>query len=243
MADNSYIKYENLRIPLKIKQEWRRTVRYSISKKSINLTVPKFYTRDQIQKEFEKIAAWSHLQLRSSPDMVERFAPRTYTTGDHIHIYGEQFDLLINYKNRKTCSAEIMDQTVIINAPEDLDDHDRHKNIGALLSRLFSKHFLPAITDRVMALNGQHFQEEINKVSLKNNQSNWGSCSSNRNINLSSRLLFAPRDVLDYVIIHELAHLKEMNHSKRFWSIVEKAMPNYQTKDAWLTKNGYMLKF
>jgi len=243
MADKSYIKYENLRIPLKIKKEWRRTVRYSISKKSINLTVPKFYTRDQIQKEFEKIRAWSHQQFRRSPDMVERFVPRTYTTGDSLSIYGEQFDLIINYKNRKTCSAEIMDQTVLINAPEDLDDHDRHKNIGNLLSRLFSKHFLPAITTRVMALNELHFQEQINRVSLKNNQSNWGSCSSNRNINLSSRLLFAPRDVIDYVIIHELAHLKEMNHSKRFWSIVEKAMPGYKTKDAWLTKNGYMLKF
>ena len=67
--------------------------------------------------------------------------------------------------------------------------------------------------------------------------------TSKRNINLSSRLLFAPRDVLDYVIIHELSHLKEMNHSPRFWKIVENVMPNYLEKERWLTNFGNTLRF
>jgi predicted metal-dependent hydrolase len=78
---------------------------------------------------------------------------------------------------------------------------------------------------------------------LKNNQSNWGSCSSKRNINLSSRLLFAPEKVLDYVIVHELSHLKEMNHSKKFWDIVASVMPDYKKMETWLSKNGDKLKF
>jgi predicted metal-dependent hydrolase len=78
---------------------------------------------------------------------------------------------------------------------------------------------------------------------LKYNQTNWGSCSTRGNINLSTRLLFAPDDVIDYVIIHELAHLLEMNHSNRFWNIVKKAMPEYREKEVWLKKNGHLCDF
>jgi predicted metal-dependent hydrolase len=67
-----------------------------------------------------------------------------------------------------------------------------------------------------------YFQKPIKSVNLKYNLSNWGSCSTKGNINLSTRLLFAPDDVIDYVIIHELAHLLEMNHSPHFWAIVKR---------------------
>jgi len=86
-------------------------------------------------------------------------------------------------------------------------------------------------------------KEEINKISIKYNHSNWGSCSSKRNLNFSSKLLFAPDDVIDYVIIHELAHLKEANHSPKFWAIVAKAMPSYKEKKKWLSVNGKNLDF
>jgi len=58
----------------------------------------------------------------------------------------------------------------------------------------------------------------------------WGSCSGRKSINFSWRLIMADDDVIDYVVVHELAHLTEMNHSKKFWSIVEKALPNYKER-------------
>ena len=75
------------------------------------------------------------------------------------------------------------------------------------------------------------------------NSSNWGSCSSNKIINLSTRLLFAPPEVIDYVIIHELAHLVEANHSKRFWDLVASKMPNYKEQEQWLKTHGRHLDF
>ena len=78
---------------------------------------------------------------------------------------------------------------------------------------------------------------------MKYNHSNWGSCSSKGNINLSTRLLFAPDDVIDYVIIHELAHRIEMNHSPRFWKLVSDAMPDYKEKEKWLKVHGGKLGF
>ena len=71
----------------------------------------------------------------------------------------------------------------------------------------------------------------------------WGSCSEKGNINISTRLLFAPEDVLEYVCIHELAHLIEQNHSEKFWQLVKNAMPNYQEKRKWLKENGDSICF
>ena len=102
---------------------------------------------------------------------------------------------------------------------------------------------MPEITRRVIELNRKHFQKPVKGVRLKYNHSNWGSCSRSGNINLSTRLLFAPPDVIDYVIVHELAHLVELNHSPRFWNIVEKAVPDYRDKEKWLKENRNLCDF
>jgi hypothetical protein len=96
---------------------------------------------------------------------------------------------------------------------------------------------------RVDYWNDKYFQEMINVIRFKNNQSNWGSCSSKKNLNFSTRLLFANMDAIDYVIVHELAHLKELNHSHKFWKIVADVMPNYKDQEEWLKENGHLCQF
>ena len=71
-------------------------------------------------------------------------------------------------------------------------------------------------------------------IRVKNQKSRWGSCSSKQNLNFNWRLLMAPDVVLDYVVIHELCHLREMNHSKAFWSLVASVMPDYEKQEKWL---------
>ena len=76
------------------------------------------------------------------------------------------------------------------------------------------------------------------KLTLRDTISRWGSCSSAGNINYSWRLIMAPSDVLNYVCAHEAAHLVEMNHSPKFWSVVEQLFPNYDQQRNWLKVNG-----
>lgn len=84
---------------------------------------------------------------------------------------------------------------------------------------------------------------KYNRISIKNQKTRWGSCSSLKNLNFNWRLLMAPIEILDYIVIHELAHLLEMNHSKRFWEIVESQCPEYKIFDKWLQINGHQLTF
>jgi predicted metal-dependent hydrolase len=69
-------------------------------------------------------------------------------------------------------------------------------------------------------------------------KSRWGSCSGQGNLNFNCLLMRAPDDVVDYVIVHELCHRKEMNHSDRFWTLVESVLPDYKEKRKWLKDHG-----
>lgn len=82
---------------------------------------------------------------------------------------------------------------------------------------------------------------DLKQVSVRNQRSRWGSCSSAGTISLNWRLIQAPDFVRDYIIYHELAHLREMNHSERFWAQVDALCPRWREAEAWLKRNGSML--
>ncbi len=79
------------------------------------------------------------------------------------------------------------------------------------------------------------------RITIRNQSTRWGSCSCSGNISLNWRLIQAPSEVADYVIVHELMHRKEMNHSERFWKLVAVACPRFQEHEDWLKKNARVL--
>jgi len=76
----------------------------------------------------------------------------------------------------------------------------------------------------------QYYNFTYNRVAIRNQKRCWGSCTSLKNLNFSYRLLFLPPELCDYVIVHELCHLAELNHSANFWALVAKTIPDYQEK-------------
>lgn len=96
--------------------------------------------------------------------------------------------------------------------------------------------------ERVAYWNTQ-FGFAFGRIAIRDQKSRWGSCSRQGNLNFNWRLLLAPLDVLDYIVIHELAHLKEGNHSPRFWSLVAERCPNYRERRDWLRQHGPELHF
>lgn len=84
----------------------------------------------------------------------------------------------------------------------------------------------------------REFELQVNRITVRNQRSRWGSCSLARNIALNWRLIQTPDLVRDYIIVHELMHLREMNHSARFWSHVGAAFPKYREAERWLKEFG-----
>lgn len=81
------------------------------------------------------------------------------------------------------------------------------------------------------------------QVQFRDQRSKWGACSSTGTVTFNWRVIMAPPEVLDYLVVHELAHLKELNHSDRFWAIVEQHCPDHRRLRRWLKQNGYALQW
>jgi len=71
------------------------------------------------------------------------------------------------------------------------------------------------------------YKFKINRIAIKNTKTRWGSCSSKKNLNFNYKIIYLKKELADYLIIHELCHLEELNHSKRFWALVRQTIPNY----------------
>jgi hypothetical protein len=90
--------------------------------------------------------------------------------------------------------------------------------------------------DRIVEKNETWIYKHIEII--KKNKTRWGSCSSKGNLNFNCLLMLALAEILDYVVVHELCHRKEMNHSKAFWAEVEKVLPDYRESVKWLKEKG-----
>lgn len=76
------------------------------------------------------------------------------------------------------------------------------------------------------------------RITIRNQKSRWGSCSGKGNLNFNCLLMLMPSEILDYVVVHELCHRKEMNHSPKFWAEVKKILPDYENQKLWLKEHG-----
>lgn len=204
------------------------------------LGLPAFESGRQ-STQFEQ---WVIRQVASKAEFKAAFTHRNYQSGHQLTVGERQYQLVLeDAAGEATCSATRHGSTIVLRLVQNMNAGERSKVVRHLLSRIVARDFAAEITRRVHELNAMFFKRKIGKVSLKYNHSNWGSCSSRGNINLSTCLLFAPASVIDYVIIHELAHLLEMNHSSRFWEHVSSAMPDYREQERWLKENWHTCDF
>ena len=97
----------------------------------------------------------------------------------------------------------------------------------------------------VLAQRTAYFARQIGvtygRITVRDQKTRWGSCSQTGNLNFNFRLILAPLEVLDYVVVHELCHRRQMNHSAQFWQEVAQVLPDYRERKAWLTENGWRL--
>lgn len=218
----------------------KATSSVKIRKEGVVLRLSRFsfgYQRDEMVKKFLK---WAEKKL--SKVSKNDFVMPVYKDGGRICTHNKIYELRVKGEDRKNCRAYTDEQNVIhLFLSDDLAVSEREKYIQRLVEKVIIADQTEYLREVIDELNQLYFQERYNLCRFKRSSSRFGSCSSKRNINISYRLLFAPREVFRYVCAHELAHLKQMNHSKKFWALVASAIPDYKKHEKWLRDSGFML--
>ena len=167
---------------------------------------------------FEK-EAWLRQNINQVPD------PITVQIGAQILVLGQTLQLT------KCADSRIWQHENQLYVPE-------HKsNTGARILGYLKTLAREQLTNRSDFYAGK-LGQDYSKLSVRDTRSRWGSCSQDRALMFSWRLIMAPQEVLDYVAAHEVAHLEHMNHSDRFWAVVEQLYGDYQPACLWLREKG-----
>lgn len=232
-----------IELPVDITLERRRDTRFGVTGRRVSLRLPAGAGSEEIRRQLAALEEWVCKVFEDKPALKDAFTEKEYHTGDVLEVGQRMYILHVSMEDRSTHVAKLEGNTIRLQLSNRANPLQRTKAIKTLMSRVVATDFYPEINQRVMDMNDRTFRQFIQSVNLKYNHSNWGSCSARNNVNLSTRLLFAPKDVQDYVILHELAHLVELNHSDRFWALVEQHMPDYKTKERWLKKNRHLCDF
>ncbi len=165
-----------------------------------------------------------------------------FTDGQSVSLMGRKFVITVSQDpSAKYSTARIRDGIVRIRLSAELKQAHKDKHVSNLARRAITRALLPVLEGRVRQFNDLHFKAELGSVRLKDNVSNWGSCSRKNNINLDFRLLFGPQEIMDAVIVHELAHTAHRNHSGEFYTVLLSIMPDNKERLRWLRDNGQKL--
>jgi predicted metal-dependent hydrolase len=199
--------------------------------KTVIVTIPRQGTR-KFAREFAASRKtwlekqWRILEARRAPPQVLRPGMEILLRGQpvvlELHCDGENWQLQFG-----------AERTPLANPAGNLRPAlERHLHNAARIE----------LSRRVQDL-ASHHSSSVKRIVIRNQKSRWGSCSCNGTISLNWRLIQLPDQVRDYIIVHELMHLRELNHSPRFWREVEKACPDYRQAEEWLKRNSGQVGF
>ena len=209
---------------------------------TITIKIPVFLGKERAAKIFLVLKKRMIRSLEKAREYVPKPEYLKFYDGQILQIMGRGFTIKTTEGINRSSRVRFKDGTITIMLASGLAQEQKEAHIYSLSTRVIAKHTLPDVNFRINQLNETHFNFKLDKVRLKEQSSRWGSYSKRTNtINLNIRLLFAPPEVLDSVIIHELAHIKHQNHSKAFWKLVLTAMPDYRERRKWLRENGNSL--
>ena len=221
--------------------EYLFTYSYSGNKRAIakldgnivQIKIPKWWPKNQVERTVENLEKRAISGIESGKWNSKTMKKIEFSEGQRIRIFGKEF--LMVKKTGKKSSIKKTDYFTIIEIPGDFE-------FSKSVMKILTRELQPIVEKRVLVYNDAYLQAMVRKVRLRDTTSRWGSCSRDGKINLNFRLLFAPEEILDYVIVHELAHLKHKNHGAKFWELMDKIMPNHKERRKWLRENGHRIE-
>lgn len=194
------------------------------------VTIPKRGSRREAERFVREHRDWLARQLLRAQS--RRAANAGWRPGSEILFRGQSTTLGL-VEREDSCVVTFSEESFIASAECARADFDLRPLVENHLRSLAERELPP----RVAEMAARH-GSPVRRVTVRSQRSRWGSCSRRGTISLNWRLVQTPCDVRDYIIVHELMHFREMNHSPRFWAHVAAAFPDFKEAELWLRRNG-----
>ncbi|MGC4023704.1 MAG: M48 family metallopeptidase [Mesorhizobium sp.] len=219
-------------LPLKIVQNDRArrlTLRIDAGGRGLRITVPPGVPGNEIERFLFRHQGWLEQRLAKVPDRPQ------VRPGIKVPIRGVPHLIVHEPAARGTVSIERDERGPLIVVHGDR----RHlpRRVSDFLKREAKREIEALVAKHTTALG-----KRAKSIRFKDTSSRWGSCSSEGNLSFSWRIMMAPQAVINYLVAHEVAHLKEMNHSPRFWKVCTQLCPDTERCRSWLKRNGAALQ-
>lgn len=215
-------------------------VRISVTRKgAVRVSVPWHYPNKFIPGVIKRYDAWILKQLAESKKS-NLPGPWQYSEGSTLPFLGKEYVVRYGFHSNGNAHLRLQENTARIELPAEYRHAMNKEGIDAFILGWYrhqAHRYIPRRTEQLAAKMGVRYAA----LRLKDLRSRWGSCSEQKNINFNIRLMMLPKRVVDYVIIHELAHLRELNHSRRFWNLVARYCPQYQSYRDTLRQSASLL--
>ena len=212
-------------VPYSLEKSRRKTIGIIVKPNGdVHVKGPQRLSEERIIEFVNSKSKWivqKHFELKS------KYIEPSFKENDSLNILGKQYMLEIVKSSKRKSKIEIIDDNIVAFIPDNLNKDDEEKCVEKLYDKLIFEIALKKVP------------EEINKVSsivglkpkelkIRNFKRAWGNCSNKKVISINKDVCKYSLNAIDYVCLHEICHLKYMNHSKDFWNMVERFMPNYK---------------
>lgn len=217
-----------------IKSTRRKTMALKVSAKGVFIHIPKTLPLTIAKNFVTKKTAW--IQKKLHQQSLRQSTEPKFIDGESLLFLGESYQLRLIQQN--TAPTVIKNQHM-------LELHGRINRLSKTGLRSAIIHWYKKQAQQYLntrtALLANKTGLSARSITIKTYKARWGSCSIKGDIFYNWQLMQTPADIIDYVIVHELCHLRQHNHSPLFWQLVEQHYPNYKTARTWLKNNGYTL--
>ncbi|MCL5290679.1 MAG: M48 family metallopeptidase [Bacillota bacterium] len=220
-------------VPYQVKESDRaRNIRLKISpEKGLEVVVPPKYPLVSLEPLLKSRESWILQKLDLMNQRARQRKENSLAERQAVSFLGKSYRLVTVFQEGPPV-VDLVGDKILVMLPQ------AHKDkVRQVLESWLRHQARDIILERVEMVR-RKLRINYNQVFIKDQKTRWGSCSSQGNLNFNFRLVMAPLPVIDYLVAHEMAHLVEMNHSKKFWSLVESICPEYKKHRQWLKDHG-----
>ena len=222
---NLFIEYNNEKIEFKLEKSKRKSICIIVKEDgAVIVRAPIRISNDEILSFVQSKNKWIY---EKSLEQKNRFKIITFNQGDKLKVLGKNYTLDIKYQSKKNTNVDIINDKIIITIPNNLQDTEKKQVLENAYNKYIfniAKKEIPEAIDKISKIVNLYPKE----IKIRNFKRAWGNCSSKKIISINKNICRYSKSAIEYVCLHEICHLKYMNHSKDFWNMVSYYMPEYK---------------